>query len=90
MDDAAYDGNALRPQVDERLDALVESLKDQASIVRLAYEAGTESDVQVSERLRVLKNAVTVLWKTKDCRYPLRTEEDIVRGATPDAGRAAP
>jgi uncharacterized repeat protein (TIGR01451 family) len=90
VNDAAYDGNALRPQVDERLDALVESLKDQASIVRLAYEAGTESDVQVSERLRVLKNAVTVLWKTKDCRYPLRIEEDIVRGATPDAGRAAP
>jgi uncharacterized repeat protein (TIGR01451 family) len=91
VNDAAYEGDALRPQVDARLDALVESLKDQASIVRLAYEAGTESDAQVSARLRALKSAVTVLWKAKDCRYPLRIEEDIVRsGRAPDAGGVAP
>ena len=83
VNDAAYDGNALRPAVAERLDGLVASLKDQASIVRLAYESTNESDALVNERLEVLKSAVAVLWKTKDCRYPLRIEEDIVRSISP-------
>ena len=78
---AAYEGSALRAAVTERLDALVESLKDQASIVRLAYEAANESDALVDERMQVLKSAVTALWKAKDCRFPLRMEEDIVRGS---------
>ncbi|MGO9632618.1 MAG: SdrD B-like domain-containing protein [Steroidobacteraceae bacterium] len=80
VNDAAYQGNALRPAVIERLDVLVASLKDQASIMRLAYEAADESDALVNARLQVLKNELAALWKAKDCRYPLRIEEDIVRG----------
>jgi uncharacterized repeat protein (TIGR01451 family) len=83
VNDAAYEGNALRPAVAERLDGLVASLKNQASIVRLAYESTNESDALVNERLEVLKNAVAALWKAKDCRYPLRIEEDIVRSISP-------
>ncbi|MGO9718130.1 MAG: SdrD B-like domain-containing protein [Steroidobacteraceae bacterium] len=80
VNDAAYQGNALRPAVVERLDVLVASLKDQASIMRLAYEAADESDALVNARLQILKNELAALWKAKDCRYPLRIEEDIVRG----------
>ena len=91
VNDAAYDGNALRPQVAERLEGLVGSLGAQASIVRLAYEAATESEAQVSERLAVLKSAVEALCKAKACRYPLRIEEDIVRsGHAPDDGGHPP
>ncbi len=88
---AAYEGGALRASVTERLDALVESLKDQASIVRLAYQAGSESDALVGEHMQVLKSAVTALWKAKNCRFPLRMEEDIVRlPHAPDAAGASP
>jgi uncharacterized repeat protein (TIGR01451 family) len=79
VSDAAYEGNALRPQVTARLDGLVASLDAQSSIVRLAYAANTESDAQVNERLRVLKSAVEALCTTRACRHPLRIEEDIVR-----------
>jgi uncharacterized repeat protein (TIGR01451 family) len=91
VNDAAYDGNALRPQVAERLEGLVGSLDAQASIVRLAYAATTESDAQVSDRMRVLKSAVEAFCKAKACRYPLRIEEDIVRtGRAPDDGGRTP
>jgi uncharacterized repeat protein (TIGR01451 family) len=90
VNDEAYDGNALRPAVAERLDVLVASLKDQASIVRLAYESVNESDAVVNARLQVLKNAVAALWKAKDCRYPLRIEEDIVRSVRPADASGAP
>ena len=83
VNDAAFEGNALRPAVAERLDVLVASLKDQASIVRLAYESVNESDALVNARLEILKSAVAALWKAKDCRYPLRIEEDIVRSVRP-------
>jgi uncharacterized repeat protein (TIGR01451 family) len=83
VNDAAFDGNALSSQVADRLDALVASLKDQKSIVRLAYEATNESDALVNSRMQILKRAIAALWKAKECRYPLRTEEDIVRDARP-------
>jgi uncharacterized repeat protein (TIGR01451 family) len=87
VNDAAYDGNMLRGQVAERLDGLVASLKDQASIVRLAYEAASESDTLVNSRMQILKSAIAALWKAKDCHYPLRIEEDIVRNARPADAR---
>jgi len=95
VNDAAFDGNTLRPQIAERLGGLIGSLKEQAFIVRLAYEATTESDAQVSDRMRVLKSAVEALCRAKDCRYPLRIEEDIVRGGrapvrAPDTGGGTP
>jgi hypothetical protein len=30
-----------------------------------------------------LKAVLAALWKTHECRYPLLTEEDIVRSAKP-------
>ena len=83
VNDAAFDGVELRASVVLRLDALVASLKDQTSIVRLAYESVGESDALVSARLKALKSTVTALWKAKQIRYPLRIEEDIVRGQPP-------
>jgi hypothetical protein len=45
--------------------------------------------------MRVLKSAVEALCRAKDCRYPLRIEEDIVRGGrapvrAPDTGGGTP
>ena len=90
VNDAAFDGIELRASVALRLDALVASLKDQASIVRLAYESANESDALVNARLQALKSAVAALWKAKEIRYPLRIEEDIVRSVRPpDANQAS-
>jgi uncharacterized repeat protein (TIGR01451 family) len=84
VNDAAYDGNTLRPQVAERLASLVGALDAEPSIVRLAYAATTESDTEVGERLQVLRGAVEALCKLKACRHPPRIEADIVR-----SGRAS-
>ena len=90
VNDAAFDGVELRASVVLRLDTLVASLKGQTSIVRLAYESAKESDALVSARLKALENTVTALWKAKQIRYPLRIEEDIVRGAPPPDGAPLP
>jgi uncharacterized repeat protein (TIGR01451 family) len=90
VNDAAFDGVELRASVVLRLDTLVASLKDQTSIVRLAYESAKESDALVSARLKALENTVTALWKAKQIRYPLRIEEDIVRDAPAQDGAPPP
>jgi uncharacterized repeat protein (TIGR01451 family) len=83
---SAFDILELRPEVAAKLDPLVASLKDQRSIVRIAYSADSaaeESDSTVQARLGSLKAVLAALWKTHECRYPLLTEEDIVRSAKP-------
>jgi uncharacterized repeat protein (TIGR01451 family) len=83
---SAFDVLELRPEVAAKLDPLVASLKDQRSIVRIAYSADSaaeESDSTVQARLDSLKAVLAALWKTHECRYPLLTEEDIVRSAKP-------
>jgi uncharacterized repeat protein (TIGR01451 family) len=80
---AAFDILEVRPEVAAKLDPLVASLKDQRSIVRLAYSAAEESDSTVQARLDSLKALLAQLWKTHECRYPLLTEDDIVRSAKP-------
>jgi hypothetical protein len=83
---SAFDVLELRPEVAAKLDPLVASLKDQRSIVRIAYSADSaaeESDSTVQARLGSLKAVLAALWKTHECRYPLLTEEDIVRSAKP-------
>ena len=82
VNDSAFQGNELRVPVLERVDVLVTSMKDQAFVVRLAYTAGNESDATISLRMQALRAAVSAVWKTRDVSFPLRIEEDIVRGAT--------
>jgi uncharacterized repeat protein (TIGR01451 family) len=87
VNDAAFQGNLLRPEVVERVDALVTSMRDKAFVVRLAYQAGGESDTAIKSRMQSLREALTAVWKSHDMRFPLRLEEDIVRGSpAQDAG----
>jgi hypothetical protein len=83
VNDAAFQGNELRVEVLERVDVLVTSMKEQAFVVRLAYAAGDESDATISLRMQALRAAVSAVWKSREVSFPLRIEEDIVRGATP-------
>jgi uncharacterized repeat protein (TIGR01451 family) len=88
---SAFEGTVLDAAVSARLDTLIGSLVDEAAILRLAYAATNEPPATVDLRLKALREAVTALWKTKGCRYPLRIEEDFFRTAVgPDAGRANP
>jgi uncharacterized repeat protein (TIGR01451 family) len=91
VNDAAFLGNELRAEIIARVDAIVTSMKDRAFVVRLAYEAGGESDETIKIRLRALRDAVSAVWKSHDVQFPLRIEEDIVRG-TParESGGTAP
>jgi hypothetical protein len=46
-----------------------------------------ESDAAISIRMNALKEAVSAIWKSREVRFPLRVEEDIVRGKpAPGAG----
>ena len=80
VDAAAFDGNQLRAEVAGRVDALVTSMQDKAFVVRLAYQAGGESDAAIGVRMDALREAVSGIWKSRGVRFPLRVEEDIVRG----------
>jgi uncharacterized repeat protein (TIGR01451 family) len=79
--DAAFEGNALRSDTAQRIDALVATLEDHAYIVRLGYTALRESDAAIDARLISLKAALAADWKAHDVRFPLRTEEEILRPA---------
>jgi hypothetical protein len=79
--DAAFEGNSLRADTTQRIDALVATLKDHAYILRLGYTALHEADADINARLHSLKAALTADWKTHDVRFPLRTEEEILRPA---------
>jgi uncharacterized repeat protein (TIGR01451 family) len=79
VSDSAFEGNELRADTARRVDSAVSGMKDQAFVVRLAYVAGNEPDAGIQARLRALQAALGAAWKAHDCRYPLRTEEEIVR-----------
>jgi uncharacterized repeat protein (TIGR01451 family) len=80
VNDAAFQGNELRVPVLERVDVLITSMKAQAFVLRVAYAAGSETDATISLRMQALRDAVAAVWKTRAVSFPLRIEEDIVRG----------
>jgi uncharacterized repeat protein (TIGR01451 family) len=80
VNDTAFQGNELRVAVLERMDVLVTSMKAQAFVVRLAYAAGDETEATISMRMQALRAAISAVWKTREVAFPLRIEEDIVRG----------
>jgi hypothetical protein len=87
VNDAAFQGSELRAEVAGRVDALVTSMQDKAFVVRLAYEAADESDAVIKTRMQSLREALAAVWKSHEMRFPLRIEEDIVRGSPArDAG----
>jgi uncharacterized repeat protein (TIGR01451 family) len=81
----AFDSIELRAEVRERIAAVLATLKGQASILRLAYEAVDETDDLIEVRLQVGKAAIEAIWAADGGQYPLRLEEDIVRSARPGA-----
>ena len=90
LSDAAFEGNALRADAARRIDALVATLNDHACILRLAYTALRESDADIGARLKALQSAIAADWKAHEIRFPLRTEEEILRPAHAADGEARP
>jgi uncharacterized repeat protein (TIGR01451 family) len=83
VNEAAFAGNELRAPVLERVARTIEAMKTQAFIIRIAYQAVDENDAVVTTRLSALHRIVAAQWKSQDIRFPLRIEEDIVRGSQP-------
>jgi uncharacterized repeat protein (TIGR01451 family) len=83
---AAFDGNALRADSAQRIDAVVATLNDHPVILRLAYTALEESDTDIKARLRTLQAALAAGWQAHGIRFPLRTEQETVRPAHSDNG----
>jgi len=90
LSDAAFEGNALRADTAQRIDAVVARLNDHACILRLAYTALRETDTEVNARLKALQAAIAADWKAHEIRFPLRTEEEILRPAHAADGEGKP
>ena len=57
--------------------ALPEKLRGQPSVVRLAYDASTEDEKLVRNRLKQVRTALEKIWKESGCCYALSFEEEI-------------
>jgi hypothetical protein len=90
LSDAAFEGNALRADTAQRIDAVVARLNDHACILRLAYTALRETDAEVNARLKALQAAIAADWKAHEIRFALRTEEEILRPAHAADGEGKP
>jgi hypothetical protein len=86
VNDAAFQGGEPVTSVSQRINAVVASVKSQASVLRLAYQVSNESDALLAQRMRSLKSLIDAQWKSNDCQYPLRVEEEYVRSARPASG----
>jgi uncharacterized repeat protein (TIGR01451 family) len=76
---AAFQAEALTPEVAQQLEALVAALKDETTIVRLSYAASEETDALIAARLQLIKRALSERWQARGAHAPLHFEEDIVR-----------
>ena len=83
LSDSAFEQDAVRDFVVAQLEQVVEAQKGEAVIIRLGYQAHSEGDSVIGRRLKAVRETLEALWQAKQCRYPLKTEQDIVRSIGP-------
>jgi len=78
----------MRVQWKQRLELLLDELKKSASVLRLSYMAETEQEGLVNDRLKIVKNEISRMWKSKNENYDLTIETEVFwrTGAPPERG----
>lgn len=76
--DAAFDagGEALRAEWNTQIDTMIEQLKTKPSIVRIAYQRGSETEELASKRVAALRDDLRKRWSKRDGRYTLVIETE--------------
>jgi hypothetical protein len=83
IDAGAFAEGRLTDEVRQRIANVVTLVKDQVSIVRLAYLASDEAPGIAELRLKIARSEIEALWTATASKNPLRLEEEIVRSARP-------
>jgi len=79
MDDAfAPDEVDLKPEWLQQLRALPEHLKSGPSVVRFAYQAGSEGNDLARKRLKHVIEMLHDEWEDKDCCHEIVIEEELI------------
>jgi uncharacterized repeat protein (TIGR01451 family) len=79
--DAAFEagegeGTALRPEWHSQIDTMIEQLKTRPSIVRIAYQRGSETEEQAAKRVAALHDDIRKRWSKLDGMYTLVIETE--------------
>ncbi|HET6523571.1 SdrD B-like domain-containing protein [Sphingopyxis sp.] len=80
----AFQGDAVAPAFDARIDGLLEVIAMSPSVLRIAYAARGEDERTIRRRLASLRDVIGTKWKQVDDRYRLIIEEET---AVPAAAR---
>jgi hypothetical protein len=77
VQDAVFKGDRIAPDYLAKVDALIETLEGQPSVLRISYIARGEDEKQVRDRIAGLKALIGRKWgeKTRRCRLIIETEE---------------
>lgn len=73
------DKNQLKPEYLDRLTNLTKLLAEKPSILRIAYEAGDQSEGEIKHNIKQLKKHISDIWHECDCHYELIIEQEIRR-----------
>ncbi|AJA07027.1 conserved repeat domain protein [Sphingopyxis fribergensis] len=80
----AFEGDAIAPAFNARIDGLLEVIAMSPSVLRIAYVARGEDERIIRRRLASLRDVIAAKWKQVDGRYRLIIEEET---AVPAAAR---
>lgn len=83
-----FQGDAISPAFDTRIDGLLEVIAVSPSILRIAYSARGEDERTIRRRLAALRDSIEAKWKEVDDRYRLIIEEETAVPATARQGDA--
>ena len=78
ISDAAFEGEALRPEWKRQFEDLPRLLEEKPSVVRLVYRYLPPDKQRAKERLDALAAELRKRWKERDDRYPLSIELERV------------
>lgn len=78
LSDAAFVAGQekLKPEWQVQLDALPAQLKQRPSVVRLAYQAGSDTPALVQQRIEAIRKQVTDTWRAQKGQYTLNIETE--------------
>jgi len=79
--DAAFEADALKPEWQAQIEKLPETLKDQPSVLRLAYKQGADGADAAKKRLQAISAHLRALWEQKQCCHLLQIEEELIQPA---------
>lgn len=89
LSDAAFQAGRADPvaALAAALEQMPETLRAKPSVVRLAYQAGTDAGDMAKQRLRKVRERIEELWKAQGCCYALVFEEEVFERASVGSGK---